>query len=92
MAQNTLIQVRVEDSLKRDADTLFSDLGLDTPTAIRIFLKQALKWHGLPFEVVQSKPNEETIAAIEEVERMKADPSIGKTYTSVDEMMKELLD
>lgn len=36
-------------------------------------------------------PNAETIAAIEEVQKMKADPSIGKTYTSVDEMMKELL-
>lgn len=37
-------------------------------------------------------PNSETIEAIEEVQRMKADPSIGKTYTDVDEMMKELLD
>lgn len=37
MAQNTLIQVRVEDTLKKDADALFSDLGLDTSTAIRIF-------------------------------------------------------
>lgn len=37
-------------------------------------------------------PNAETIAAIEEVQRMKADSSIGKTYTDVDEMMKDILD
>lgn len=37
-------------------------------------------------------PNAETIAAIEEVQRMKADSSIGKTYTDVDEMIKDLLD
>lgn len=37
-------------------------------------------------------PNAETIEAIEEVQRMKADPSISKTYTNIDEMMKELLD
>ena len=37
-------------------------------------------------------PNVETIEAIEEVQRMKADPLLGKTYTDVDEMMKELLD
>lgn len=37
-------------------------------------------------------PNAETIEAIEEVQRMKTDPSIGKTYANVDEMMKELLD
>lgn len=36
-------------------------------------------------------PNRETREAIEEVQRMKADPTMGKTYTDVDEMMKDLL-
>lgn len=35
--------------------------------------------------------NQETLEAMEEVRRMKADPSIGKSYTDVDEMMRELL-
>ena len=35
---------------------------------------------------------EETQAAIEEVQRMKADPALGKTYTDVDSMMKDLLE
>lgn len=30
------LQIRIDDSLKKQADTLFSSLGLDTPTAIRI--------------------------------------------------------
>lgn len=37
-------------------------------------------------------PNAETIAAIEEVQKMKSDPKIGKTYNNVDEMMRDLLD
>ena len=37
-------------------------------------------------------PNSETIAAIEEVQRMKSDSTIGKTYNNVDEMMRDLLD
>ena len=37
-------------------------------------------------------PNAETIDAIEEVQRMKADPTLGKTYGSVDDMMGDLLD
>lgn len=37
-------------------------------------------------------PNAETIAAIEEVQKMKSDPKIGKTYNTVDEMMRDLLD
>ena len=32
-------------------------------------------------------PNAETISAIEEVQKMKSDPTIGKTYNNVDEMM-----
>ncbi|MDR2903859.1 MAG: type II toxin-antitoxin system RelB/DinJ family antitoxin [Clostridiales bacterium] len=90
MAQSALIQVRVEYDLKRDADELFSDLGFDTPTAIRIFLKHAIKRRGLPFEVGQSVPNAETIAAMEEADRISRDPNV-KGYTDVDEMMRELL-
>ena len=37
------------------------------------------------------EPNEETLAAIREVEEMKKDPTIGKSYDDVDEMMRELL-
>ena len=37
-------------------------------------------------------PNSETIDAIEEVQKMKSDPTIGKTYNNVDEMMRDLLD
>lgn len=90
MAQNTLIQVRVDDSLKKNADALFSDLGLDTPTAIRIFLNQAIRRHGLPFDVSLDVPNAETIAAMEEADRISRNPNV-KGYTDVDEMMRELL-
>lgn len=37
-------------------------------------------------------PNAETIQAIKEVEKMKKNPELGKEYTNVDNMMKELLD
>lgn len=90
MAQSALIQVRIDDSLKKEVDALFTDLGLDTPTAIRIFLKQAIKKQGLPFDVVQSIPNAETIAAMEEADRISRDPNV-KGYSDVDKMMKDLL-
>lgn len=37
-------------------------------------------------------PNAETIEAIKEVEAMKKDKTIGKTYESVDEMIGDILD
>jgi DNA-damage-inducible protein J len=43
------IEVNVDDSVKDSADSLFMSLGLDTSTAIRIFLTEALKAGGIPF-------------------------------------------
>lgn len=36
-------------------------------------------------------PNAETVAAIREVERMKEEPGLGKSYSDVEQMMEELL-
>lgn len=36
-------------------------------------------------------PNAETLAAIQEVQRMKQDPSLGKTYANIDLMIQEAL-
>ena len=46
------IQVRVDDPLKDSADILFYSLGLDTSTAIRMFLVASLEAGGIPFAVV----------------------------------------
>ena len=89
MAQTNLIQVRVDGEIKRQADALFADLGIDTPTAIRIFLAQALKQHGLPFAVTQYTPNADTIAAMEEANRINRDPN-AKRYSSFADLLAEV--
>ena len=50
------LQIRVDDALKSEADLLFSSLGLDTPTAVRIFLKSSIEHNGIPFSV-QHRPD-----------------------------------
>jgi len=47
------IQVRVEDELKDSADSLFISLGLDTSTAVRMFLVAAMQAGGIPFAVTR---------------------------------------
>ncbi len=42
-------------------------------------------------QISMNVPNKETKEAIEEVRQMKLNPSLGKSYTDVDEMMRELL-
>lgn len=47
----TLIQVRVEDQLKNEAAYVFENLGIDTSTAIRMFLKRVVLENGIPFRM-----------------------------------------
>lgn len=54
MATSTL-QIRIEDSLKEQAIDLFDRLGLDLPTAVRMFLRKSVSENGIPFEV-KDKP------------------------------------
>ena len=85
MEQTAIIQVSVEEQLKRKADALFADLGLDTATAIRIFLNQSIRREGLPFEVTKPQPNAETLVAM--LEDMEMVP---RHYNSFQEIMDEI--
>ena len=51
--KTAVLQTRVDSALKRDADAFFASVGMDTTTAIRIFLKQTLIQHKIPFEIRQ---------------------------------------
>jgi len=55
------IQVRVDDQLKDSSDKLFSSLGLDTSTAIRMFLVASLERGGIPFAVTHGIDRDSTI-------------------------------
>ena len=50
-----------------------------------------MREYRIPFEISGNVPNAETVEAIQKVKRMKADPSLGKTYSNADQMMDELL-
>ncbi len=85
----TNLNVRVDENLKKRAETLFNELGMNMSTAINIYLRQAVRKQAIPFEL--KAPNVETLEAMEEVERMKENPELYKGYKDVEEMMKELL-
>ena len=87
MANSALIQVRVEPNLKSDVDSILADNGLDTPTAIRMFLAKVRHVGGIPFEV--RSYNAETIAAMEEANRIANDPH-AKSYSTFIELLADL--
>lgn len=86
----TSMTIRTDSEVKREAQKLFSALGLDMTSAVNIFLRQAIRQRGLPFEVKLNVPNADTQEALDEVLQMKNNPEMGKAYTDVDVMMKEL--
>lgn len=47
----TLLQVRIEETLKDQASKVFESLGIDTSTAVRMFLKRAVMENGIPFRM-----------------------------------------
>ena len=87
----TNITMRIDESVKLQLQELMNDLGLDMTTFFTMAAKQAIREQGIPFNVSREIPNEETITAFNEVEAMKKDPFLGKSYTDVDKMMEELL-
>ena len=51
--KTAVLQTRIDKTLKQDADAFFESIGMDTTTAIRIFLKQTLIQRKIQFEIVQ---------------------------------------
>lgn len=86
----TNINVRVDSELKKSAEKLFSDLGLNMSTAINMFLKNAVSFDGIPFEVRRSTPNAVTKEALSEYDEMKTDKEKYKRYDSFDALVDEV--
>ncbi|MGO4885034.1 MAG: type II toxin-antitoxin system RelB/DinJ family antitoxin [Bryobacteraceae bacterium] len=79
-----MIHARIDPKLKKAAESVFSEIGISTTEAIRLFLKQVELHNGLPFPV--SIPNEETIAAVAEANA----PGKLKRYRSFRELRDQL--
>ena len=87
----TNINVRVDTELKKSAESLFNDLGLTMSAAITLFLKCAVSYDGIPFEI-RRIPNAETKAALAEYDEMRKNPGSYKRYDSFDDLMDEVLE
>lgn len=57
---STVVQVRMDESLRVEASSIAEQLGLDLPTAIRVFLKKMVAERAVPFPL--SLPRERGIA------------------------------
>ncbi len=87
MAKTTNLNIRVDEELKRKAEAIFNELGLNMSTAMNMFLRYSVRYGGIPFDLRVEIPNEETQAAIEDVNNNR---NMSKTFDSVDALMEDL--
>ena len=64
------MSIRMDTELKKQANAMFSDMGLNMTTAMNMFLRQVVRQGKIPFEIATDIPNAETIAAIKEMDDM----------------------
>lgn len=88
MANSTNVSIRMDVDLKKQAEELFADLGLNMTVAMNMFLRQAVRAQGIPFEISRAL-NAETVAAMMEADRIARDPDV-KGYTSLNDLFRDL--
>lgn len=87
--ESTNLNIRTDKEVKKAAEKIFEELGMNLTTAINIFLRRAIMENGIPFDVKLNVPNETTINAIEEGRRLAHDKSV-KGYTDMSELKAAL--
>ena len=85
----TNLNIRTDKDIKDQAEAIFNELGLNMTTAVNMFLRAAIREHGIPFELKLDVPNETTAAAIAEGRKLMDDPSAPR-YSSMDELKAAL--
>ncbi|MCL2570787.1 MAG: type II toxin-antitoxin system RelB/DinJ family antitoxin [Defluviitaleaceae bacterium] len=83
----TNLNVRIDADLKKQSEEIFNELGLNMSTALTVFLRQTVRSRGIPFEMRLNTPNEETLAAIKDV---NIGHNMSRQFHSVKELMEDL--
>ena len=69
MAKNTNINVRTTVDVKKRAEVILNDLGLNLSSAVNLFLKQVINYRGIPFDL--RLPNKATMKAMDDVDNRR---------------------
>ena len=84
---NTNINIKTDSSLKKQAEKLFAELGMNMSTALNVFLRQAVRERRIPFEITEIVPNAETIQAMEDV---KANRNMSPAFDNMEDLVNSL--
>ena len=85
----TNLNIRIEKTVKDQAEEIFNELGLNMTTAINIFLRSSIREHGIPFDLKLDVPNDTTAIAIAEGKKLLNNPNAPR-YSSMDDLKAAL--
>ena len=72
MSEQVLIQFRADKNLKQEVSEIYERLGMDLPTAFRMFMSMSKMVKGIPFSVTIPEGAVTRTDAISAFERMRA--------------------
>ena len=88
MAKSEILTLQIDSTLKKQAESLFSSLGITLEEAITLFLEASVQHGGLPFPVDQIRYNQQTELALEEARDILSG-KIHHSTSSVDDLFKD---
>jgi DNA-damage-inducible protein J len=86
---STNLSIRIDTQLKREAEDVFSDFGMNLTSAFMCFVRQTVREQRLPFTPSRRVPNRETVEAIEEVRSFRKNKK-GKKFAAFSELLSEI--
>lgn len=86
---SSVMQIRVDEQLRNEAAELYERLGIDLPTAVRMFMKRSIMVNGIPFSMTLPKNSQEkAMVAMKEIQ--DSAEQNGLTEMTLDEINAEI--
>ncbi|EGD37399.1 type II toxin-antitoxin system RelB/DinJ family antitoxin [Streptococcus sanguinis] len=82
----TSMSIRLDSEVKEQAQQVFNSLGMDMTTAINIFLRQAIQYQGLPFDV-RLDENRKLMEVLADLDQNR---NMSQSFVSVSDLMEDL--
>ena len=82
----TSMSIRLDSEVKEQAQQVFNNLGMDMTTAINIFLRQAIQYQGLTFDV-RLDENRKLLQVLTDLDQNR---NMSQSFESVSDLMEDL--
>ncbi|MDE6846039.1 MAG: type II toxin-antitoxin system RelB/DinJ family antitoxin [Lachnospiraceae bacterium] len=90
---SSVVQIRVDEQLRNEAAEVYERLGIDIPTAVRMFLKRSVLDNGIPFAMTLPKEDfimSKAVQALDEIQ--ESTMASGAADMTLDEINAEITD